>query len=39
MPRRIRTPDQIIVDKRVPIPSLRPLRGRGDEAVGREEVS
>ena len=39
MPARIRIPDGIIVDKRVPIPGLRPLRGGGDDRVGREEAS
>jgi hypothetical protein len=39
MPRRIRIPDGIIIDERVPIPGLRALRGGGDEGVGREEPS
>ncbi len=39
MPRRIRIADGIIIDKRVPIPGLRPLRGGGDDGVGRHEPS
>lgn len=39
MPRRIRIADGIIIDKRVPIPGLRPLRGGGDDRVGLEEAS
>ena len=39
MPRRIRIPDGIIIDKRVPIPGLRPLRGSGDDRIGRHETS
>ena len=39
MPRRVIVPDRIIIDKRVPIPSLRPLRGGGDDGVGGHEPS
>lgn len=39
MPRRVVIADRIIVDKRVPVPSLRPLCGGGDDRVGREEAS
>ena len=36
---RVVIPDRVIIDKRVPIPGLRALRGRGDDAVRREETS
>ena len=39
MPRRIRIPDRVIIDERVPIPGLRALRGGGDDGVGGGETS
>ena len=39
MPRRVVISDGSIVDKRIPIPGLHPLRGGGDDRVGRHEPS
>ena len=39
MSRRIRIPDGVIIDKRVPIPGLRPLRPGRANGVGGGETS
>ena len=39
MPRRVIIADRVIIHERVSVPGLRPLRGRGDDAIRRGETS